>query len=84
MVKHDVEPKQLEAHIVGKIIRLAGSICVRQDRLHRDNRFNNDLTDVIPDQSGVHTYLFQFAKNSSQGSFVADVHPLMALVEFEF
>ena len=57
---------------------------MRQDRLHRDNRFNNDLTDVIPDQSGVHTYLFQFAKNSSQGSFVADVHPLMALVEFEF
>ena len=80
LVEEDVEAEDLEAHRVLDVVRLARPVRVRQLGLHRADRLDDGLFDVVEDPRRVVAHLLDVLHGEGEAALVAQVVLLAALV----
>lgn len=70
LVDQNVEPEDLEAHIVVQIARLAGPVVVDQVRLDRDERLDHNISELSLQVLDVQAFFLKHCENAIQISLV--------------
>lgn len=70
LVKHDIEPQDLEADLPESVTTLGCFVDVTQFRLDRDNSLVDQISDSIPDHLPLHTeFLLNSIEDALKRSF---------------
>ena len=81
VIKEYIEPQYLKAHIICKIIRLAGFIVMTQVRLNRADCFDNYFVDIVPKFINIVSFLAKLIKDNIYSSLMTDIHFGFVLIE---
>lgn len=84
LVEEDIKAKDLKAHIVGIILRLAGAIMMGKERLSRYQSLRYAILDPMPNFPVIMAQRSDFSQCSRQGSLVPLIHFIFVLIELEF